>query len=100
MSKSSFTVYYKLAHGPFVTVLGVTSIVPRVKPPNLNGILFQTENGEGHQVEAYQMNIVKGSSIVAGLSIEYSTEADIRECLEMAQSVDNSTKYIVIDGRE
>ena len=95
MSKSSFTVYYKLAHGPFVTVLGVTSIVP-----NLNGILFQTENGEGHQIEAYQMNIVKGSSIVAGLSIEYSTEADIRECLEMAQSVDNSTKYIVIDGRE
>ena len=95
MSKSSFTVYYKSAKGPFVTVLGVTSIMP-----NMNGILFQTENGEGHEIEAYQMNCVKGASIVAGISIEYSTEEEIRECLDMARTVNNATKYIVIDGRQ
>lgn len=49
--KSSFAVVYRLCAGDDVNVvLGVTSIVP-----NLNGLLFFTEDREDHQVEYYQM---------------------------------------------
>ena len=46
--KSSFAV---ALHGKKLVILGVTSIVP-----NLNGILFQTENRRGYQIESFEMS--------------------------------------------
>lgn len=48
--KSSFTVTYKDAQHIHNIVLGVTSIMP-----NLNGLLLQTEDGHGIQIESWQM---------------------------------------------
>lgn len=46
MSKSSFAVGFKINRDT-VVVLGVTSIVP-----NMNGVLFFTEDGKNYEVEA------------------------------------------------
>ena len=50
MCKSRFTVSYLSPSNPEICVLGVTSIVP-----NLNGLLLFTEDGEGFQIESYEM---------------------------------------------
>lgn len=49
MFKSSFAVGYRKDRKSCV-VLGVTSIVP-----NLNGILFFTEDGENHFIESHEI---------------------------------------------
>jgi len=56
MMKTSFGVAY---HEKKVVILGVTSIMP-----NLNGVLFNTENRRGYQIESHDM---KGVT----LNIEY-----------------------------
>ena len=56
MAKNSFDVAY---HEKKVVILGVTSIFP-----NLNGVLFQTEDQKGYQIEDYEMTGVS-------LNIEY-----------------------------
>ena len=91
--KSSFTVNYKLAHKPFVTVLGVTSIVP-----NLNGFLFFTEDGEHHQIENHELDKFDDGRFVAGMCLEYSSDEDIAEYFEQAQKTPD--KYKVYDHRE
>lgn len=73
MSKSSFTVYYKLPRYPWTIVLGVTSIMP-----NLNGFLFNTEDGEGHQIEHYEL----ANGLLPGVAFKYSTEEDINNYLK------------------
>ena len=58
MIKSSFAVGYQL-NSKTVNVLGVTSIVP-----NLNGVLFFTEDGENHFIESHEMNEVLGNMFI------------------------------------
>lgn len=93
MFKASFTVNYKADKKPFVTVLGVTSIVP-----NLNGFLFFTEDGENHQIEACDLYDLYGSKCVTGMCLEYSTDQDIKDYFEQAKKTPD--KYVVIDHRE
>lgn len=93
MSKASFTVNYKMAKKPFVTVLGVTSIVP-----NLNGFLFFTEDRKNHQIEACDLEDLWGSKTVTGMCLEYSTDQDIEDYFEQAKKTPD--KYVVIDHRE
>lgn len=93
MVKSSFTVSYRFVNSSKrVVILGVTSIVP-----NLNGVLFRTENGEDHQVESHQMIYGRGCySDLPNVHIEYSAEDDLQSYFEEAE-VDHIT---LIDGRE
>lgn len=91
--KKSFTVNYKMAGTPFVTVLGVTSIVP-----NLNGFLFFTEDGKNHQIENCDLVDLYGSKCVTGMCLEYSTDEDIEGYFEQAKKTPD--KYTVIDHRE
>lgn len=90
MSKASFAVRYHLpAYRKTVVVLGVTSICP-----NLNGVLFYTENGRNHQVESHEMP----DKMLAGMSIDYSyTEEDTSFEQEWADKYD--CQFQVIDGR-
>lgn len=89
MSKSSFTVSYKLPRHPRTVVLGVTSIMP-----NLNGYLFNTEDGEGHQIEHYEL--VDG--FLPSVVLEYSTEEDINDYLKDFEK--SPEKFPLFDHRE
>ena len=91
--KSSFTVRYRRINNPVTILLGVTSIVP-----NLNGILFYLENGQGHQVESYEM-AVGDMQFLSGMCIEYSSDEEIAEYIEDAKDLERFEKLIVIDGR-
>ena len=77
MCKSSFTVSYLSPSNPEICILGVISIVP-----NLNGLLLFTEDGEGFQIESYEMATCEKCSPFARLYIEYSSEEDIKEAME------------------
>lgn len=68
--KNSFTVGFVLG-GKKIVILGVTSI-----HPNMNGVLFTTENSIGYQVESHQMT---GGNILGNLYIEYSEPEDFYE---------------------
>lgn len=88
MSKSSFGVYYHLKRKS-VIVLGVTSILP-----NLNGVLFCTEDRQGHQVECHEMK----EKMLAGMSIDYDvTEEDIE--YEKTWAEEHECEFVLIDGR-
>lgn len=76
MIRNSFTVGYRLRRVHH-TVLGVTSIVP-----NLNGVLLFTEDGENHFIESCDME----HHTLPGMYIEYSTDDDIWDERELAQS--------------
>ena len=90
MAKSSFSVRYHLpAYRKTVAVLGVTSIYP-----NLNGVLFCTEDGRNHQVESHEMP----DKMLAGMSIDYNlTEEDMSFDQEWADN--HECQFEVIDGR-
>ena len=90
MSKASFAVHYHLpAYRKTVVVLGVTSIYP-----NLNGVLFCTENGSNHQVESHDMS----DKMLTGMCIEYDYS---EECLSFDQEEARVTEhqFELIDGR-
>lgn len=73
--KSSFSVGYRLNRKTYV-IMGVSSIVP-----NLNGILFFTEDGENVQIE---------QETLGNMFITYEDFAEL-----------NSTKeYTIIDHRK
>ena len=91
MSKSSFAVKYHLPqYRKTVIVLGVTSIYP-----NLNGVLFCTEDGRNHQVESCDMS----DNMLCGMSIDYHlTEEDMSFDREWADKTES--QFQVIDGRK
>lgn len=63
MIKASFAVGYQSFKGEssnIIVVLGVTSIVP-----NLNGVLFFTEDRENHFIESCDMNEVLGNMFIS-----------------------------------
>lgn len=64
MIKTNFTVGYRLNRQRHL-ILGVTSIVP-----NLNGVLFFTEDGKNHFVESCELR----HDILAGMFISYDPE--------------------------
>lgn len=68
--KNSFTVGF-VVDGMKIVIFGVTSI-----HPNMNGVLFNTENGVGYQVESHQMT---DGNILGNMYIEYSDLADFEE---------------------
>ena len=79
MIKTSFTVGYMKFIGNEVeshVVLGVTSIVP-----NLNGILFFTEDGENHFVESHELrfNTLAGMLITYNDMKDYSTPVKVHD---------------------
>lgn len=82
MINKSFTVGYRQGRVHHA-VLGVTSIVP-----NLNGVLFFTEDGENHFVESCDMS----HGVLPGMYIEYSTEEDISNEFEIAAEKPNGNK--------
>ena len=90
MSKSSFGVKYHLpAYRKSVVVLGVTSIYP-----NLNGVLFCTEDGRNHQVESCDMP----DKMLCGMSIEYDFDEESIE-FDREWADKNECQFEVIDGR-
>lgn len=91
MINKSFTVSYR-THGVRHTVLGVTSIVP-----NLNGLLFFTEDGHGHQIESCDMRCRRDESPFKRLCIEYSNDEDIDG--EFYNAKQEPSNYKVYDHR-
>lgn len=88
MIRSSFTVVYKKDRKTnYVT--GVTSIVP-----NLNGLLFFTEDGRNHFIESHNMKM-EGAVPTKGLTIEYLDEDDIAFIYKLAER--EPSKYEVFD---
>lgn len=73
--KSSFSVGYRL-NGKTYVIMGVSSIVP-----NLNGILFFTEDGENVQIE---------QEILGNMFITYEDFAELNSVKE----------YTIIDHRK
>ena len=91
MINKSFTVSYRV-YGVHHTVLGVTSIVP-----NLNGLLFFTEDGKNHQIESHEMRIRGDESPYKRLCVEYSNEEDIADEFDLAS--EEPFRYEVHDHR-
>ena len=67
MIKTSFTVGYRLNRQRHI-ILGVTSIVP-----NLNGVLFFTEDGKNHFVESWELKF----DSLSGMFISYDPEDEV-----------------------
>lgn len=88
MIKSSFTVVYK-KDGKTNYVLGVTSIVP-----NMNGLLFFTEDGENHVIESHNMRMM-GAVPTKEVTIEYLDEDVIAVIYKLAER--EPGKYEVFD---
>lgn len=86
--KSSFTVGFVLGDKRHV-VYGVTSIVP-----NMNGVLFFTENRENFQVESHQMT---SGNILGNMYIEYSTSEDFEDHESLKEA--SPEKYEIHDMR-
>lgn len=83
MSKSSFAVGFRI-NRETVVVLGVTSIVP-----NMNGVLFFTEDGKNYEVEAHNMK----DGILPNMFIDYE-QFYLREEIEL-----DCARYTCIDHR-
>ena len=88
MCRNSFTVGFSL-NGKMYVIYGVTSIFP-----NLNGVLFQTENRKGYQVESYEMQ----EDLIGNMYIEYSTD-EYYEDYEFRKKSDPD-RYVILDMRE
>lgn len=89
MSKKSFTVGFNLGTKRYV-IYGVTAIFP-----NLNGVLFQTENGKGFQIESHEMPY---QNLLGGMFIEYSTEEDFEDHESLKEA--SPDKYEILDMRK
>lgn len=88
MSKKSFTVGF-VCNGKIYVIYGVTSILP-----NLNGVLFQTENGEGYQVESFELR----EGFLGSMYIEYSTDEDYKDYEFLKESAPDL--HVILDMRE
>lgn len=90
----SFTVCFKRPKSNVdVVIIGVTSIFP-----NMNGILFATEDTQCYLVEYLEMVDDNGTNMLCNMRIEYSTEEDIAWYLQNAS--DKPEEFYVLDGRE
>ena len=75
--KNSFTVFIGDHTEKTTVITGVTSIMP-----NLNGFLFNTEDGLGFQIEHHEL--VEGG--ISNIAFEYDyTEDDINNLRELPQ---------------
>ncbi len=88
MIKSSFTVGFVLGEKRHI-IYGVNSIYP-----NMNGVLFCTEDRENYQVECDSLT---GGNILGNMYIEYSTPEDYEDHESLKEA--SPEKYEIHDMR-